>query len=180
MRPRPVTVPGKIQKRPLDVRKACAKSFSVFNRKEEWEAIMSATVREHLKDIHLNSLLAATFSHPSQVLSNPILSASEKRCVLAAWASDAFAVESCPWLRQLPSAADPVPIAEIRLDDGDDPPPRHGGAARMRPPCPAEPAMAVGFSAPRRRGSLCFPRLISSSCRRGPPRRLFCRRRQPC
>jgi hypothetical protein len=111
---------------------------------------MSATVHGHLKDIHLNSLLAATFSHPSEVLSNPVLSASEKRCVLAAWAKDAFAVESSPWLRQVPGAPNPIPIAEIlsalrRLGDEDDPPPRHGGAAGLRPPCCEDLATAAGF-----------------------------------
>jgi hypothetical protein len=111
---------------------------------------MSTTVHDHLTDIHVNSLLAATFIHPSEVLSNPVLSPPEKRCVLAAWASDAFAVESSPWLRQLPGAPHPIPIAEIlkalrRLDEEDDPPPRHGGAAALRPPHLEESAMAVGF-----------------------------------
>jgi hypothetical protein len=44
-------------------------------------------------DIHANSLLATIFRHPSEVLSDQTLSIAEKRCVLAAWASDAFAVE---------------------------------------------------------------------------------------
>src|SRR4051794_33057789 len=54
-------------------------------------------------DLHASSLLAATFSDPSEVLANPLLSDAEKRCVLAAWASDAFAVEGCPWLRHSPA-----------------------------------------------------------------------------
>ena len=109
---------------------------------------MSKSVHD-LFDVHANSLLAATFGHPSEVLSNDILSASEKRCVLAAWASDAFAVEGKPWLRQLPGSMDPVPVALIlrslrRLDEDDDPPPRRGGAA-LRFPALEEPKMAVGF-----------------------------------
>lgn len=101
-------------------------------------------------DIDAYSLLAASFSQPSEVLSNPVLSASEKRCVLAAWASDAFAVDSHPWLRQLPGAPNPIPVAEIlkslrQIDDEDDPPPRHGGASGLRAPCLEEPALAVGF-----------------------------------
>jgi hypothetical protein len=99
-------------------------------------------------DIDANSLLATTFAHPSEVLSNAVLSATEKRCVLAAWASDAFAVEGSPWMRQLPGSADPVPVAHILKalrdldEDGDDPPPCAGA---LRLPVLEEAAMAVGF-----------------------------------
>ena len=101
---------------------------------------MSSEVRSHPFDVHANSLLAATFSHPDEVLSSPLLTAEEKRCVLAAWASDAFAVEDNPWLRQLPGASDAVPLKNIlsalrRLDDEDDgPPPFEGGAAQRGAP----------------------------------------------
>lgn len=44
-------------------------------------------------------------SHPDEVLSHPDLTASEKREVLAAWASDAHAVPDQPGLRQLDSGA---------------------------------------------------------------------------
>ena len=107
-------------------------------------------VRETHFDIHANSLLAATFSHPSEVLKNPLLSSAEKRCVLAAWASDAFAVRDNPWLRQLPGSPNTIPLKDIlgalrRLDDEDDgPPPIHGGAA-LRPPRVERVAEAVGF-----------------------------------
>jgi hypothetical protein len=99
-------------------------------------------------DLHANSLLAATYSHPSEVLSHPMLSVPEKRCVLAAWASDAFAVEGYPWLRQLPGGADPIPVRDIfaalrSLDEEDDPHP--GGAGALHRPALEEPAMAVGF-----------------------------------
>jgi hypothetical protein len=67
---------------------------------------MSYEVRSNPFDIHANSILAATFSHPEDVLAAPQLSTAEKRCVLAAWASDAFAVDDNPWLRQLPGAPD--------------------------------------------------------------------------
>ncbi len=102
------------------------------------------SVRETDFDIHATSLLAATFSHLSEVLKNPVLSPAEKRCVLAAWASDAFAVRDNPWLR------DTIPLKDIlgalrRLDDKDDgPPPIHGGAA-LRPPRVEQMAEAVGF-----------------------------------
>jgi hypothetical protein len=88
-------------------------------------------------DLHANSLLASSFSHPSELLANPVLSSDEKRCVLAAWASDAFAVEDKPWLRRLPGADEAIPLLEIfralrRLDQNDDPPPQRG-APGMRP-----------------------------------------------
>ncbi len=108
-------------------------------------------VRETTFDIHANSLLAATFSHPSEILENSVLSSAEKRCVLAAWASDAFAVRDNPWLRQLPGSPDTISLKDIlsalrRLDDEDDgpPPPIHGGAA-LRPPKVEQMAEAVGF-----------------------------------
>ena len=54
------------------------------------------------------------FRHPSEVLTYPGLSPAEKRAVLASWASDARAVESCPNLRCLPGCrAEPVPVDEI-------------------------------------------------------------------
>ncbi|MBB5055087.1 hypothetical protein HNQ36_005098 [Afipia massiliensis] len=102
-------------------------------------------------DIHANLLFAATFSHPSEVLQNPVLSPAEKRCVLAEWASDAFAVRNNPWLRQLPGSPDTIPLKDIlgalrRLDDEEDvpPPPIPGGAA-LRPPRVEPMAEAVGF-----------------------------------
>lgn len=97
---------------------------------------MSSKVISQPFDIHANSVLAATYSHPDEVLSSPLLTAMEKRCVLAAWASDAFAVENSPWHRQLPGAPEAVPVKDIlaalrRLDDDDDgPPPLKGGAAQ--------------------------------------------------
>lgn len=111
---------------------------------------MSSIQRKLNMDIHRNSLLAATFSHPDEVLNNTILSVTEKRCVLAAWASDAFAVRDNPWLRQLPGSSVAIPVKDIlaalrRLDDeGNDPPPIHGGAA-LRMPIIEEPEAAVGF-----------------------------------
>jgi len=85
-------------------------------------------------DLHANSLLATVFSHPSEVLADALLSSDQKRCVLAAWASDAFAVEDRPWLREVPGSSEPIPLADIlsalrHLDDDDDPPPRRGGRA---------------------------------------------------
>lgn len=89
-----------------------------------------------LFDIHANSILAATYSDPAEVLANPILSNLEKRCVLAAWASDAFAVENYPWLRQLPGSLTAIPVGRIlsALED-----------LAMRLPMLEEPKMAFGF-----------------------------------
>lgn len=109
---------------------------------------MSSEVRSNPFDIHANSLLAATYSHPDEVLSSPVLSAAEKRCILAAWASDAFAVEDSPWHRQLPGAPEAVPLKDIlaalrRLDEEDDGPPPFKGGAAQRHFNPSPPARAV-------------------------------------
>jgi len=54
------------------------------------------------------------FRHPREVLAHPGLSSAEKRGLLASWASDACAVESCPALRCLPGCrAEPVPVDEV-------------------------------------------------------------------
>lgn len=85
----------------------------------------------YLNDIHANSLLASTFRHPKEVLANPFLEVVQKRCILATWASDVFAVEGKPWLRQLPGSGIQVRIGDIiaalkMLDDGDGSPPCPG------------------------------------------------------
>jgi hypothetical protein len=112
---------------------------------------MTAIVREFPTtdhEVNVHSILASTFSHPDEVLANEILTNAEKRCVLAAWASDAFAVETRPWLRQLPGNNTPVALLDImralrRLDDDDFPPDR-GGAAQ-RPIVIEELPAAVGY-----------------------------------
>ena len=55
---------------------------------------------------------AQAYSRPSQVLDDPDLTTSEKRAILASWASDACAVEAAPELRE-PSAGNPVKFDEI-------------------------------------------------------------------
>ena len=45
------------------------------------------------------------FGHPGEVLGDPDLTISDKRSVLASWASDAYAVENSPSFRQLASGA---------------------------------------------------------------------------
>lgn len=88
----------------------------------------------HPLDIHANSILATVYDHPRQVLADAILEPVQKRCILAAWASDAFAVEDRPWLRQIPGSPVPVLLSEIldallRLDDDDGDPPPTGHTA---------------------------------------------------
>jgi len=99
-----------------------------------------------MNEIHANSLLARTFSHPREVLANPFLDTLQKRCILAAWASDAFTVEGKPWLRQIPGSHETVRIGDIlaalrSLDEDDGPPPK---TSRM--PLPEAPirVRAVG------------------------------------
>jgi hypothetical protein len=75
------------------------------------------------------------FDHAKDVISYPGLTLSEKRAILASWASDASAIESCPALRAPDGLKQPVTIDEIldalcALDNG----PRHppGGKPMRR------------------------------------------------
>jgi hypothetical protein len=88
--------------------------------------------------IDLNALLhpSTAFEHPRDVVSHPTLSLSEKRAILASWASDASAIASCPSLRAADELKAPVAIDDIlealcALDEG----PRHppgGKPMRLR------------------------------------------------
>jgi hypothetical protein len=53
------------------------------------------------------------FNHPRDVLTHPSLSISEKRAILASWASDASAIASYPALRAPSGLKAPVTIDEI-------------------------------------------------------------------
>jgi hypothetical protein len=55
---------------------------------------------------------ANAFTHPAEVVNDPDLTLSEKRAILASWASDACAVEAAPALRRSPGNR-PVPFDEI-------------------------------------------------------------------
>jgi hypothetical protein len=77
-----------------------------------------------------NALLhpGTVFDHPRDVLANPSLSTSEKRAILASWASDASAIASCPSLRAPAGLKAPISIDEIlealcELDGGPRNPP---------------------------------------------------------
>jgi len=75
---------------------------------------------------------AVGFSHPREVLKDPLLDLPDKRAVLASWASDASAVADEPTMRWLLGTPEPVPLADVRealarLDrwEGADGEPRH-------------------------------------------------------
>ncbi|MCP3397839.1 MULTISPECIES: hypothetical protein [unclassified Bradyrhizobium] len=80
--------------------------------------------------IDFNALLhpGTVFDHPRDVLADLSLSVSEKRAILASWASDASAIASCPSLRAPARLKAPVTIDEIlealcELDGGPRNPP---------------------------------------------------------
>ena len=58
------------------------------------------------------SSVSTIYTHPMDVTSDATLTIAEKRAILAAWISDARAVEDAPSLRQLASGA-VVPVDEI-------------------------------------------------------------------
>jgi hypothetical protein len=81
---------------------------------------------------------AAHYSSPREVLGDEELSTPEKRIILSSWASDMYAVESCPALREIPGMSHAIRLSDIlgalrELDadnDNDDPP--RGGGVPMR------------------------------------------------
>lgn len=102
---------------------------------------------------------------PEEVLNDARLSGDEKRMILSSWASDTYAVESQPTLREIPGIPRRLRLEDIlvalkRLDDDNDPPPS-GGLAMRRPrlseldcsvsevPCLVDGRRAMGYG-PRR------------------------------
>jgi hypothetical protein len=57
---------------------------------------------------------AVGFDHPLDVVKDPHLDLSEKRAVLASWASDASSVRDEPGLRWLLGTPEPVPLDDVR------------------------------------------------------------------
>ncbi len=103
----------------------------------ETEEAMRPTTALDDNVIDLNAILhpGTIFEHPKVVVSDPDLSLSEKRAILASWASDASAIASCPSLRA-PGLKAPVSIDEIlgalcALDEGPRNPPG-GKPMRLR------------------------------------------------
>ncbi|WP_235977312.1 hypothetical protein [Bradyrhizobium archetypum] len=72
---------------------------------------------------------AAHYDSPDEVLDDRQLSDAEKRVILSSWASDMFAVESCPDLRDIPGMDHPIRLVDIltalRRLDGDEEPGQH-------------------------------------------------------
>jgi hypothetical protein len=92
------------------------------------EAIMRPTTASDDNVFDFEALLhpGTVFDHPRDVLAQPDLTVSEKRAILASWASDASAIASCPALRAPAGLKSAVTIDEIlealcELDGG----PRH-------------------------------------------------------
>ena len=85
---------------------------------------------------------ASHYDSPAEVLNAAELSPPEKRIILSSWASDMYAVESCPALREIPGMSRTVRLADIlaalrELDgdnDNDDPPRGSGVPMRRRRP----------------------------------------------
>jgi hypothetical protein len=82
---------------------------------------------------------AAHYNSPDDVLNDRALSVAEKRIILSSWASDMYAVDSCPALRDVPGIGHSIRLADIlfalrQLDSEDDPPPCGGAAMRLRWP----------------------------------------------
>jgi hypothetical protein len=67
------------------------------------------------------------YNSPADVLDDSALSPAEKRIILSSWASDMYAVDSCPGLREIPGIAEPMHLKDIlaalrQLDKADDRP----------------------------------------------------------
>ena len=79
---------------------------------------------------------ASRYRSIEAVLNDGSLDVQQKRAILSSWASDLFAVESCPWLRDVPGVAAPLRVGDIfaalrSLDN--DPPPQGGASIRAFP-----------------------------------------------
>jgi hypothetical protein len=79
------------------------------------EENMRPTTATHDNVFDLQALLhpSTVFEHPNDVVSHPELTLTEKRAILASWASDASAIASCPALRAPNGLEAPVSIDAI-------------------------------------------------------------------
>jgi hypothetical protein len=86
--------------------------------------------------IDLNAILhpGSVYDHPRDVVADQLLSVSEKRAILASWASDAASVASNPALREWPGSHRKVTIDEVleALSSLDPGPPRPPGGKPAR------------------------------------------------
>lgn len=76
---------------------------------------LEAEYSGHDDGFDLDGLLhpAQAFEHPSRVVNDPDLTLNEKRAILAAWASDACAIEAAPALRCAPSGKRSVQFDDV-------------------------------------------------------------------
>jgi hypothetical protein len=83
-----------------------------MKRRNNYKSLM--TVESAYAGVDVNSLLhpAQAFARPSDVVDDCDLTLSEKRAILASWASDACAVEASPTLRRTPGCT-PVSFDDI-------------------------------------------------------------------
>jgi hypothetical protein len=95
----------------------------------EMEATMRQTTAHDHNVLDFNALIhpGTVFEHPRDVLADLSLSVSEKRAILASWASDASAIASCPSLRapaglKAPVTVDAILEALCELDGPRNPP----------------------------------------------------------
>jgi hypothetical protein len=110
------------------------------------EEIMRPTTAFDDNVFDINALLhpGTIFDHPRDVLAHSSLPVSEKRAILASWASDASAIASYPALRAPAGLKAPVTIDEIQkalceLDGG----PRHPPRGKPNRLCSTSRAMAA-------------------------------------
>ena len=64
-------------------------------------------------DLNVAVQSVASFTIPQDVLADRVLTDSDKRALLASWASDACAVENLPNWRKLPETGALVPLDDI-------------------------------------------------------------------
>ncbi|MBR0908114.1 hypothetical protein [Bradyrhizobium liaoningense] len=94
------------------------------------------------RNLHPIFYPAAHYDSPTSVLNDNELSTPEKRIILSSWASDMYAVESCPALREIPGMSHTIRLTDILAalrklngDNDNDDPPRGGGVPmRLRRP----------------------------------------------
>lgn len=69
---------------------------------------------ETLRNLHeADAPAKRLYSFPHELVDDPSLNTSQKRAMLAEWASDACAIESFPTLRLLPGTTFPVTLSSI-------------------------------------------------------------------
>lgn len=71
------------------------------------------TANSTLVDLRSHINMNAEYDSPHDVVSDVSLTTEQKRTLLASWASDANAVQNCPYLRAPTNLRRPVPVGVI-------------------------------------------------------------------